>query len=251
MKIKKLMIFALILIMINLIFCIKLINAEMYFWENIIIDNSTSTVTQHGYYQFQDSSNSFIGRNKNIEIVLWYTVEALPKSLYIGSVDWCNFTISHIKNEYDKEGNFLNYTTNIYNYYFTNSSLNSSQLTFYLKDRDSLVNDMVCHYTNIDELYVDNALIGRYGTYFPAFECDDCGDYTIEQLSNEIEKIDKTTQNQISIYEKIQNLIYMNFQIWLILVWLVKLGFIIAGIGLIFLGIYWFYLFIKDIEQRI
>jgi hypothetical protein len=110
---------------------------------------------------------------------------------------------------------------------------------------------MECHYTNSSTLYVENVLVGQYTTYFPAFECIGCTDYTIEELSNEIERTDEYIEDQTEIYGFIQGFLEINYKLWLIASWLVKIAFVIISISLVFLGIYYLYNLFKDVEKQI
>jgi hypothetical protein len=240
------------------------VNAEVTFWTDINIDYDDQTVVQHGYYQFDDTSAKGIGRNKPIEVILWYDVSALPFNLnpsnYSGYVDWCNFTITQYKNEYGTEyiawqgfvgGEYLDTTVEIDNYYFANTTASSGQLSYDLKDKDSLIIDMKCHYTDANSTFADSVLFGRFTTYFGAYECDDCEEYSLEELSNEIERNEQATAEGTEIYEKIQYVIDMNYNLWLIASWLIKIAFVFTALGLVFGGVYWLYLLFKNIEREI
>jgi len=234
------------------------VNAEMWLWEDTIISYNNNLVTKHGYYQFEDTSASGIGRDKPIGMVLWYVVEGLPYNLtavgYAGEVDWCNFTIQHDKSSWEiSDGQkYLNRTIVRESYYFQNTiNSSSAQLYYELKDRDSLVADMVCHYTDSSSVFIENTLFGRWTTYFGAYECMDCEEYSLEELSNQIERNEDIIEEETEVYEKIQSIIDMNYQLWLIVSWIIKIGFVMAGIGLIFSGVYYLYNFFKDIERQI
>jgi hypothetical protein len=246
-----------------LLFISPLITSEMYLWNSVIVDEPNSVVKHHAFYWFDDTSARGIGKQKDIPIILWYEVEPLPYDLasrgYWGEVDWCNLTIKSYHNIYGTTfvafqgfsgGDLLNTTTEVQTYYFTNTSLSYGQIVLNMRDKDSFVADMICHYTDNRSLYVENALIGRFTTYTPSFECEGCSKYSLEELSNQVEKQDEITANELEIYTAFQSMINWNFQIWLVMSYVVKIGFVFVAIGLIFATGYYFYMFLKKIGDE-
>jgi len=231
------------------------VQAEIYMVTSTELDTTNSLVKSMGYYYFEDTSVTGIGRNKDIPITIFYQVEALPFDFsadgYPVQVDWCNFTTLHAINDYDSEGNIVNTITETYNLFFQNQPLNFSELTYKLRSRDTLVVRMKCHYTDVNYLYVENILVGSFNVLLPSYECKGCEEYTLEELSNSIEKSEEITANELVIYESIQKFVDWNFTIWLIISWIVKIGFIIIAVGLVFASVYYFYNFLKTIGREI
>jgi hypothetical protein len=231
------------------------VSAEVYLWNNVIVDTNSSLVKYHAFYWFDDTSAKGVGTNKDVPVTLWYVVEALPyMNLSAGEVDWCNFSITHFENIYGTlvaTGQLLNTTTDTQSYYFANSSLSDGKITINMKSRDNMIADMTCHYTDSSSLYQDNALIGRFATFMPSFECAGCTQYTLEEQSNAIEKSDEITANELSIYDKIQTFIGWNYQVWLIMSWVIKIAFIFLAVLLIFGIVYYFYIFLVNLAKEI
>jgi hypothetical protein len=237
-----------------------LISGEEYLWNSVSLDYTDQTVNQHAFYWFEDTSASGIGNNKDIPITFYYTVQQLPYNLTNGNVDWCNLTITHFRNIYGTQfvafegffgGELLNTTIEIQNVYFTTAPVTSGQITVNIRSRDTINADMKCHYENVSDLYEDNILVGMLTTYMPSFECMGCDKYDFEELSNQITSEEAITLNEVAIYERIQTAIDWNFQIWLILSWVIKIVFLLLAVGLIFSGVYFFYIFLKKISQEI
>jgi hypothetical protein len=233
------------------------ISSEVYLYNIVIKNVDDNTVNYHGYYWFDDTSRNGVGKHKNVPVTFLYQTEALPYDLtvggYLGSVDWCNFTIIHSSNIYSytiiSTPEYLNTTDYIYSYYFDNGSV-SDEITINMRDKDNLVVDMICHYTDNSSVYVENTLFGRYTTFMPSFECDGCEEYSLEQLSNMAEQVEQTTQNELAIYDKIQTAVGWNYQVWLILSWVVKIGFVLLEVILIFAVGYYFYKLLSDLARE-
>ena len=244
-------ILTLMLGMILIFAIIPFTSAELTLWNSVIKNTDKSVVKYHAFYTFEDTSATGVGKNKDIPITLYYVIEPLPYALTGGSVDWCNVSTSHFKNIYDKEGFIENTTTETQSLYFLGGGLSTGELILNMRSKDSLIADVTCHYTDVNYLYEDNVLVGRFTTYMPSFECNGCTKYTLEELSQQIEQQESITENELAIYNKIQTFLGWNFQIWLILSWIIKIAFVLIAVSLMFIGVYYFYIFLRDIGRQI
>lgn len=236
-------------------------NAEINVWNSIAIDETEQTATFIGNYNLDDTSANSIGKSKAVQMALWYSVQQLPFNLstYGGEVDWCNFTATHYRNIYDGEGNRINETAEQSNIYFGTGNLSYGTITFQMKADDFVAGRMKCHYTNVSALQtgtkgynsLDNAIIGRFDTLLPSFECDKCEGHSLEDLTNEFEQIDDRTASELEVYDWVQTLIEYNFALWLYLSWILKILFVLVAIGLVFAGVYWVYDFFKKLARNI
>jgi len=217
------------------------VNAEIYLFNDVLRDNTLNITNFHAFYQFQDTSVSGIGANQDTQVTFWYTVQALPLVSGIGTVDYCNFTIKHYRNSTLIEQ---------INYSFVSSPLTSSTVTILMRDKDSVTADMKCHFTNNEDMKT-TSLAGDFTTYMSSYQCTQCIDYSLEQLSNEAQRNENITANNIGIYNSIQKVVNFNFQIWLIISWVLKIGFILLAVALIFGGVYYFYVFFSNIGKEL
>ena len=254
-----------LILMIGMIFLLAITNvlAEEYLWTTFNINSDEQTTNRYAYYWFEDTSPTGIGANKDIPITFYYVVQSLPYTLNDGTVDWCNFTISHYKNIYGSltaiYGGGLSFLSNFstatetQSYYF-DGSLTSGIVLINVRSRDTITTNMKCHYTNLTDLYdpyEQSLFIGMFDTYMPSYECGKCEGYDFEQLTYNTDNAENITQNQLAIYNRLQTVIDWDFQIWLILSWIIKIVFLLLAVGLIFAGIYYFWIFLKKISEEI
>lgn len=226
------------------------VSGEIYLWNNDAVSIADNTTTHHAFYKLDDTSEGFRLRNKGVDVEIYYHTQNLPYALTYANVDWCNLTIIHYQNEYDDDNNLVNYTTEVQSYYF-NSGTNSGSVFVNLKDADELSADFKCHYENQGDLYQDNILVGSFSTYTPTYECKGCSDYTIEELSNAVEQSEEITESELKVYEIIGTIMGLNYRVWLIASWIIKLGLLLLAVGLVFSGVYYIYRFLQDISRRI
>jgi hypothetical protein len=250
-----------IILMLGMIFLVVLasnVNADITFWRDVSLNHNDSIVRNHGYYQYVDDSKSFLGKFKSIPVSIIYFWQDIPYNIsqYYpqysnASIDWCNLTIVHDSNQYSVlEGNLNSSAEEILNIYLTANSSGNSQTVFNLKHQDSLVIDFDCHYTNPNTLYIDHILFGDWDTYYPAFSCTGCEETKLEELTNEITYNEEQAVKEVAIYEKIQRIVKLNYNIWLYGSWAIKIGLIFVAISLIFLVGYMFYSIIESMARR-
>lgn len=249
--------------MIFLILFISQVSGDIWSWQDTVIDTDRSIVRHHAYYQIQDTSYVNILIQKPVPVELVAGVDNLPYNISIyypqfpnALVDWCNYTITWQKNEYDNtlgltDWRIVNTTLETTNTFFTNTNATNQVNQYKLRARDGLVADMDCHYTNNETLFIENTYFGQISSYVPAYECEGCGDKTFEQLTQENLFLSQRIAEETAVYTKIQSLIDKNYQIWVILSWFVKIALIFLAVTLMFVGIYYFYLFFKSIGDKI
>lgn len=256
----------LMLIMFSLVTLFSIsVSGEMTLWSNVIIDDNTDSVSQHSYYQYYDDiealttldsalldlKRSLLSGRTN-DVYLWAIIEKMPYNTTNYTINYCEYNITHTQTDYDSNGNLIQINESTYGFVYSSlPSANTTYLFFRLKNRDSLVSDIRCYYNDSNYLYDENILFGRGGIYLPANKCGDCEEYTLEELSNEIDRTDEIIEQETSIYNIIQSVIDFNFTLWLIAYWLAIILFVMAGVTLIFGAMYYVYRLIKDIEENI
>lgn len=252
---KQIILMAIALLMVFSI--VQNVSADISFWRDIIIDKNTSVVRAIGVYNFQDNSKDFLGKYRPIPIAIMYDWDNIPYNIsqyypqYPNAyVDWCNLTISHDTNEYDSDGNFNGTTTETFTYNVSNQVAGNNLTAVYMKHSDVLRIFWDCHYTNTETIFQDGVLFADWGTFFPAFTCNGCEDFKLEELSNEIKYNEANALKEIGIYEKFQSVVKLNFNMWLYGSWIIKIGLLLASLSLIFLVGYVFYSIVNSMARR-
>jgi len=120
-----------------------------------------------------------------------------------------------------------------------------------MKNLDYVTTNFECFYNNSDYLFVESIYGGHMSVFAPAFSCEGCDDFTFEELTQKNEEFIIRLNEQLKIYKIIQQIIAINFSLWLIASWIFKISAVIVGVGLIFAGAFWFYLFVKKMGDRI
>lgn len=239
-----------------LVLNVNMVSAEINMWSSVITDTNKSTVTYWTDYRLYDTSATGIGKHKVTPIVIQWQHDTLPyniSSYYVqysnALVDWCNLTVYHYKNTYNDDGDIINTTTDSYNQYFESVPASDGIQQFYLVDLDTISSYMVCHYTNTDALYKDGVLFGSTSSYIPAFQCKGCDEHSFEELAKENEKTQEAIDQELSIYQLIYKIVTMNYKLWLILKWVIRITLVLASLFFIFAGVYYIYSYFKRMEK--
>lgn len=257
----KMMIWAFAIIL--LIVLVNGASAEEFLWQNTIIDNQKQTLTHHTYIQIDDTSSALVtvGQTVPTELIVGLSNDLpldLTQSGGLGTLDYCNFTLSITNNIYDLSPigfttyKIVNQTITSYNKSYSNVNATNDVYQFYLKDKDSVTADISCHFTNPADLqnsqYTD---IGSIAIFTPAFQCDGCSKYTFENLVNQNDQASESINNATTFYDNFQNLVDKDFFVWVVVSWLIKISLIFVAVALIFLAMYFLYIFFKSIAEKI
>jgi hypothetical protein len=256
--------YKIILGMILLIVLINLSSAEINMWTQTVTDPDKQLVIQHSFFSIDDTSDSLITVGQTVPIIInGQTHNVLPFNISTNYsqypnaiVDYCNFTITVFRNIYDlslfgtTNYKIINTTLEITNDYF-DSAITSVNHQINLRAKDSASVDMSCHYTNKDTLFIEGHYFGEITAFVPNYACKGCSEYSFEELSNENAKLQETVDQETSVYAKIQGLVDKNYIIWQIFSWFVKIALLLFSVGLLFAGMYYFYIFFKSIGDSI
>lgn len=233
-----------ILFMIVLLFSLSFIHAELFQSSYFIIDNSTNDVYYEGYYFVDDTNSNNISTGTPINIVYSYFVEQLP---YF-TVDYCNLSIE--KTTYSRL--LFNITLNSSTYFYKNFDTSntvsgiSEQKSYTLYGRDQLRTEFKCHYSDLSNYKNNNRFPVITELLSSSYSCQECINYDYGTVINS-----SINYNPYSYYDTINILLSYDYQVLLILRWIVRLSFFFLSIGIIFICIYYLYKFVKNIEGAI
>lgn len=244
------------------VLCIIQVSAEVILFQDTFIDRNQSLVTQHAYYQLQDTSINLITIIKPVKIKLSNQVQSLPYNISAvypqypnALIDWCNYTIVQQKNIYDTtlglttQGNYniLNTTYERTNIFYQNINATGNITDLELRARDGVVVDMTCHYTDPNTLFIDNVYFGSISAYIPAFECLGCSSHTFEEVTKVNDAYLANLQQSNKLFTYTQSLLDKNVFIIGVIVWIIKIALIFLALGMIFMFFRYLYIFVKRV----
>jgi len=127
--------------------------------------------------------------------------------------------------------------TNLYNqeYYI---SLSRGDTAYYKID---------CYFTNSSLQSLTIPATIQVAT--PTYDCIQCAKYEWSKIQNTLIKSDFLQQSNVNNIEYIKKLISLNFEFAVIIYWFILILVVVFAVGLIFLGVYWFYMWLMKVTK--
>ena len=157
-------------------------------------------------------------------------------------IDYCNMTLKQSTKQ-------TNYTL-IYNAYMTQADfdLNNAKYFFLMKDGDCVIAEQKCRY-NYYANQSDLDIPAEMQLITPTWECKACQYYEWSLVEKQITKTETINRNVVSVWDYVRKFVLLNFEILLMIWWTLMILLIFVGIGFIFMGIYFMYLYLKHISK--
>lgn len=236
-----------LLIGLILIFMLSLASARLTYWQT---KNNYGNYTNNHVLLFYDKLADFpntnqyadeISGNSPLEIAIDYEMYIKSwnqKSSY--NVSRCDFLINSIPSGSSSQSLIANFT-------FTENDADLSNPKYFitLNDKDTAILDINCYFNN-NITFLDMPMEMTIAT--PTWECKACQLYEWSVQEKAVSKSKVMLNTNLEISDYIKKLFMINYEIVLSLFWLFLISMIFVAIGFIFLGIYWLYLYLLDIE---
>lgn len=226
---------------------ITFVSAEIQYFqqksniENGTIKNHLTIVYSKGEMGLADD---YVSGNNPYEVYLWYNF--YPQKWNIDNpnyrVDYCNFQIRFW-------GKMENTTTLIFNQNYTSEDTDVFNLKYFIKlyNGDGMIADQFCYFEN--KSYTGLDFPAEMQLVTPTWECKSCQYYEWVVQQQDVVKVKSIGDNIVSISGYIKKLFLLNFEIWLALFWIFLIFMIFIALGLIFMMINFFYLYIKRLAR--
>lgn len=248
MKSKFLISFILtILLIINL--CI--VSGELEYWQSRN-DYGNGTINNHLAVSYSKSgldilgeTGDYVSAKNKFETYLWYNMniqswnEANPDY----QIEYCNFVVKYI-------GHLTSSPVILLNQTYTDADADISHDRYFVRldDGDTMIADITCYMNNTDFHEIDMQPMDMQ-LVTPTWECKECQYYEWSVQQRDITKAQVIGGNVVTIADYIKKLFILNFEIWLMLFWTFLILMIFVAIGLIFLAVYWFYVYLRKLAK--
>lgn len=114
---------------------------------------------------------------------------------------------------------------------------------FFLENGDTIYIDMVCYFENATPSNYKMPTSMQLIT--PTWKCKACQYYDWAIVEKTIMKAEDVSSKTTSVVTFIKKVVFLNFEMWIILFWIFMILLLIMAISFIFMGIYWVFLYIK------
>lgn len=211
----------------------------------------TNVTRLHTWIWYRADANDYIGSGRPFEFAIGYQIQNLSdwNSVYPQyHIDYCQFWIRQTIIQRNTFGQIINSTQiTTFKSTFTpeNVSYFNLQKFVQLKDGESALIDWDCYFpygTTTSNIPVTVEITS------PTRECKACQYYEYSKIERDSAVAENVASNTASIFTYIKEFISLNFEVIIIFFWIFMLASLFIALGMIFIGIYWFYLFIKRLS---
>jgi hypothetical protein len=186
----------------------------------------------------------YVSGNNPYEVYLWYNIYVQKWNIAnpnykVNRCDWNIRFWGHLENS----------TTTFINQSYTQADNDVMNAKYFMRlsDGDGMIATQICYFQN--QNYHELDIPAEMQLVTPSWECKACQFYEWSLLERDIEKAKSIGDNVVTISDYIKKLILLNFEILLALFWIFLILMIFVAIGLIFVGIYWLFLYLKNITR--
>jgi len=223
-----------------------LTSAQIQYWQTIwqgdgVGDVPYNVTRNHAFVIYDKDIDDYVKGNNPLEIYVMYDIyidtwNSLNSADY--SVDWCNLTIRTFPAS-------SNLTSLDYNQLFTDDYRNSKYFV-QLNDGDNFFVDLDCHFNSTQNSINVPA---SFQIVTPSWECKACQYYEWSVVEQDIVKSQSVGSNVVEVSEYTKKLIELNYELWLVLFWVILIIIAVHSTGLIFIGLLWLFIFMKGLTK--
>jgi hypothetical protein len=236
-----------ILTIFALILLTSFVSGELEFWEQKS-NMGNGTIQNHLTLFYSKSGlgigDDYVSGNNPFEVYLLYNIYPQSWNSYNPNfkVTKCEFIIRFL-------GHLQNNITTILNETYTPLDNDIMKAKYFIKlnDGDSFIADEICYFENKN--FTELLMPSEMQLVTPSWECKSCQYYEWSLQERDILKAKAIGDNVVTISGYIKKLFLLNFEIWLALFWFFLILMIFTAVGLIFIGVYWLFLYMKKLTK--
>lgn len=243
------------LIFMAFLFSLAFASAELQFWQvkedmgnNLYKNEMVACYTKGiGEIPVLNGIDDYVSGANPFEAYLLYNVyvKGFNQDNPNYQIDWCNFSIQ-------QSSALTNYSL-IFNQTYTeqNGDVKFAKYFVQMKDKDCILAQQFCKYNVNVTINKTDKLIFPAEMQFvaPTWECKSCQAYEWSLVDRNIAKADSIGNNVVEVTNYIKKLFLINYEIILSFFWVALILLLFAGVGLIFMGVYYFYLYIRSLAK--
>jgi hypothetical protein len=230
---------------------IQSVSAIVSFYQETIFlpDNPHITRTTNSVFWIlgkYDGVKDIITDDSLLEVEIDYSM--YPKTWNEKNINYeienCTLTINYFENKLNESYVFYNETISK-----TDADLMGAKYFVRVPQKDGISVFMDCYFNNTSSRILSTPT--ELDIKLPTYECKSCQYYNWVVQQRSVEKAKVVGNNAVTIWDYIKELISLNFEIILALFWLLIIVIFLGAIGLIFIGIYWGFLWLRHLAKGI
>lgn len=202
-------------------------------------DNKTTRIRSILVYSTTDGTQSNIKNGNPLELYFQYNtyITTWNNDNPTYAVDSCNLVISKVTA-------IANETVILYNKTFTDDN-KDGKFFVSIVPKEDLIGIMQCHFTGIRPDTIDLPLPADLVTVTPTWECKACQEFEWSQDQVTLSKAKVLSDSSIETWGFIKGFITLNFELIIILFWIILIIILFLAISLIFFFGFWVLIWLK------
>jgi hypothetical protein len=225
-----------IIMMMMGIFLLASVSAELNFWQQTF--NQSDIQREYATISYDADVDDFVSAENPLELYVWYDI-------YIDEwntlnpdypVDYCNFSVGQATGVSNVSVVFSRLISGDYR---------DAKYFVRMNDDDFVSVTMDCHFNSTNISYY--IFPASFQIVTPTWECKECQYYEWSLIERDITKAENIGEKQVSIVDNMYNVIFLNFEIWLALFWIVLIVVAVHSTGLLFIGLIWLFAYLKNL----
>lgn len=137
-----------------------------------------------------------------------------------------------------------NFLCTFFGIHCTITQIGTIEIPFTLRKGENINLNLVTYFNSTDGAVADSFC--RFGLTFDSRNCEGCSGKSFEEVTNAIETQAENFATKTTVFSFINSLVDLNFQIWAIISYIVKIGVLIGAVFGLFYLIFWIYNFVKN-----
>jgi hypothetical protein len=209
-------------------------------------DRGNGTIRNFMYVLYDKSSDDFVKGNDAYELYLWYNV--YPKQWNSANP---NYSIYNCSMEIEQLIQPSTSPTMIFNKTYLPTDEDNFNNQYFISMHDGEVFQVTQECNFVNSSYNQLKLPMEMQIVTPTTECKACQLYEWSLREKDILSAVTLDTNRVTISNYIGRLVFLNLEIILALFWIFLILIIFVAIGLIFIGAYYLYLYLKGVVNKI
>lgn len=218
------------------IFLLASVSAQLEFFQQDYQYNSSTLI--HSLVVYRADTENFITGGSPLEVYAWYDiyVQSWNELNPDYSVSYCNFSVR----QYPKTSSNVTFSDSRI---FTDDYRNAKYF-LRMNDGDTAFFDTECFFNSTNTSILIPA---NFQIVTPTTECKACQYYEWSVTERDISKAEQVGSQSVDVINIMYQVIYLNFEIWLALFWIVLIVVAIHSTGFIFVGLVWLFAYLKSL----
>lgn len=213
---------------------------EQYFGQSAIVPNPQGYTLLDKFAVNSFSANTYQALAN---------IQALPYYLGDGVIDYCNVSYVAYFYELSTNNTKVSTTTQTNSVYHNGGVATVDYIDYSLARQDEIYIRVICHFNTTGAYNLASTLTTPITNFAPSYSCQD-QTVSFEELTNVTENSANDLRNQLRLYSSVNDIVTTNYEILVIINWILKFGFLGTALFLVIAVPYYILLLVRSTNKK-